>query len=152
LLLFDPALYARIRGERRLLPTLVEESLRFLSPAQSSLRRCTRDVELSGVQMRAGDKVEVGIASGNRDEEFFDDPASFRLDRHDPRDHLAFGAGPHVCPGASLARMETTIGLEVFFDRVLELTPLPDFPYEPVPTLDLSRPRALPVSLVFSDV
>jgi hypothetical protein len=48
--------------------------------------------------------------------------------------------------------MEATIGLEVFFDRVLELTPLPDFSYEPVPTLDLSRPRALPVRLVFSDV
>jgi len=66
-----------------------------------------------------------GVSSANRDEDYFDDPNAFRLDRDRPKDHIAFGGGPHICPGASLARLEGRVALEVFLDRVAtaELAP-----------------------------
>jgi cytochrome P450 len=63
----------------------------------------------------------MGIASANRDEEKYEDPESFRLDRPQPRAHLTFGAGSHVCPGATLARLEAVIAVEVLLDRVERL-------------------------------
>ena len=71
------------------------------------------------------DKIAFGIASANRDETHFEDPHHFRLDRPDPRGHIAFGGGPHVCPGASLARLEARVALDAFLDRVASVRPLP---------------------------
>jgi cytochrome P450 len=94
----DPALFARLDEARELIPLFLEESLRHDSPVQRTTRVCTRDVEIAGVLIRKGETVEMGIGSANRDDAVHGDPGEFRLDRTDPRGHLAFGAGP-ICPG-----------------------------------------------------
>jgi cytochrome P450 len=112
----------------------VEESLRHDPPASVLTRRCTHDVELDGEQLVAGDLVSVGIASANRDDALYDDADAFRLDRDDPRNHLGFGGGPHVCPGATLARMEAVTSMDVLLDRVTGMAPVPGATYPPVPS------------------
>ena len=132
-LLFDPELFDRLARDRALLPNYVEESLRVDSPVQMTSRRCTRETAIGGVPLHAGDWVEMGIASANRDESVYADPDSFRLDRPQPRNHLAFGAGPHVCPGATLARMEGTFAVEELLNRVARMEPVPGATYPPLP-------------------
>ena len=104
-----------------------------MPPVQATTRRCTRRVELDGVEMQAGDWVEVGIGSANRDETVYDDPDVFRLDRDDPRDHLGFGGGPHICPGATLARIEAICAVNVLCDRVAEMSAVEGATYPPLP-------------------
>ncbi|MGE0879560.1 MAG: cytochrome P450 [Acidimicrobiia bacterium] len=147
LLMHDPALYARVRADRDLVARVVEESLRRDAPVQSTPRRCLADASLGGAQFKQGDWVIVGLGSANRDESVYDAPDEFRLDRPDPRDHLAFGGGPHVCPGASLARMEATTALNTFLDRIAELKPVPGFAYQPLPGT-LETPTSLPCLVV----
>lgn len=132
-LLHTPDLYRRLGEERGLVPIFVEESLRHDAPVQRTTRRCMRETELGGIAMHPGDWIEVGIASGNRDEDVYDDPESFRLDRTDPRNHLAFGAGSHVCPGATLARFEAVTAVETLLDRVATMSEIPATAYPPVP-------------------
>ena len=114
----EPDLYARLRDDRSLIPVAVEESLRHDSPVQVLARAVLDDTEIAGCPLHQGGRVVFGVASANRDERVFDDADSFRLDRPKPREHLAFGAGPHVCPGATLARMEAVVLLETFCDAV----------------------------------
>jgi cytochrome P450 len=143
----DPALYAQIRDDRNLVPTVVEESLRHDPPIHVLLRDCTRDTTVDGHPIPAGVKVAFGLASANRDERTYEDPDTFRLDRPSARDHLAFGGGPHVCPGASLARLEGRVALEVFLDRVASVQVHEGYRREPVPVFWANGPRHLPVSL-----
>jgi len=143
----DAALFARVHAERDLVPTLVEESLRHDPPIHVLMRDCLADVTIDGVTIPAGVKVGFGLASGNRDERTYDDPDEFRLDRPNAKDHLAFGGGPHVCPGASLARLEGRIALEVFFDRVDHAHISDGYRREPVPVFWANGPRRLPVNL-----
>ena len=143
----DAALFERLRGDRELVATAVEESLRFDPPIRFLLRNCHDEAELHGQRLCPHDKVAFGLASANRDETHFDDSASFRLDREDPRGHLAFGGGPHVCPGASLARLEARVAVEVFLQRVAAVRPVDPGRYEPVPVFWAHGPRALEVEL-----
>ncbi|MEX0663276.1 MAG: cytochrome P450 [Acidimicrobiia bacterium] len=143
----DPALLTRLRAERDLVPTVVEESLRHDPPIHVLMRDCPHGAEVDGTTIPAGVKVAFGLASANRDERMYDDPDAFKLDRPSARDHLAFGGGPHVCPGAALARLEGRIALEVFLDRV-ENAQLDDgYTREPVPVFWANGPRTLPVTL-----
>jgi cytochrome P450 len=132
-LLLDRSLFDRLKAQRDLVPNFIEESLRHDSPVQRTSRRCTRGTEMEGVPLAAGEWVEMGIASANRDEEKYDDPETFRLDRPQPRAHLTFGAGSHVCPGATLARLEATAAIEALLDRVERMTPLDGVHYPPIP-------------------
>ena len=143
----DAALFERLRGDRELVATAVEESLRFDPPIRFLLRNCHDEAELHGQRLCPHDKVAFSLASANRDETHFDDSASFRLDREDPRGHLAFGGGPHVCPGASLARLEARVAVEVFLERVAAVRPVDPGRYEPVPVFWAHGPRALEVEL-----
>ena len=95
----------------------------------------------------AGDRVIVGTASANRDEDVFDDGDTFRIDRPNAEQHLTFGYGPHVCPGASLARVVARVGVRALLDRFLpgSLRLAPGFEWENVPTFFEIGPRALPV-------
>jgi len=129
----DPALYARLDAERDLIPTFLEESLRHDSPVQRTTRVAMRDVEIGGVLIRKGETVEMGIGSANRDEATHAAPAEFRLDRPDPRGHLAFGTGSHVCPGAMLARLEGATAVRVLLDRAKGLERVPGAVYPPLP-------------------
>lgn len=143
----DPALFARLAADRALLPAAVEESLRLDPPIRFLLRNCMVDTDVHGEHLCPRDKVAFGLASANRDDAVFDDPHAFRLDRPDLRSHLAFGGGPHVCPGASLARLEARVVLDVVLDRVAELTPVEPGAYANVPVSWAHGPSALRVRL-----
>ena len=109
---------ARMRAEPELLPTAVEELLRFHSPVTMA-RKVTEPVEMDGVEMVPGDRVLLNFPSANRDPAVFDRPEEVQLDRKRNR-HIAFGLGIHRCAGSNLARMEMQVALRVWFDRIGE--------------------------------
>jgi len=143
----DPALYRRVQAGRHWIPPLIEESLRFDSPVQLLARTCTEAIEIDGVRIEKGDRVLHSIASANRDERVYPHADRFRIDRDRPRDHVAFGAGAHICPGAYLARMEAQIALETLFDRVGGLELAPDYVFDPNPVFWALGPQTLRVAL-----
>jgi len=144
----DPSRYAALRANRELVSNAVEESLRFDSPVQLLARTCTEKIDVDGVAVAKGDRVLYSIASANRDERCVSEPDQFRLDRPRPRDHVAFGAGPHVCPGAFLARMEAKVALEALLDRVERIELAPGYVFDPNPVFWALGPRTLRVRLV----
>jgi len=99
----------------------VEELIRWASPVYHFRRTATRDVELHGRQIKAGDKVVMWFASGNRDNAKFADPYRLDLTRF-PNDHMTFGKGPHTCMGANLARFEIRILFETLLPRVAQFS------------------------------
>jgi cytochrome P450 len=111
-LLEHPAERDRLVADPSLIPTAVEEILRFTPSLLHFRRTATRDVELRGETIRAGDKVALWYVSGNRDEDQFPDAGRFDVGR-EPNRHLSFGLGsPHFCLGAHLARLELRVWLE----------------------------------------
>ncbi len=104
----------RLRAQPELLPDAVEEILRWASPISHFTRVATEDYELRGETIRAGAMVALYFGSANRDEDVFDDPFAFKVDRK-PNPHLAFGFGEHFCMGAHVARVE----LETIFRHLL---------------------------------
>ncbi len=114
-----PGEWRRLVDDRSLLPTAVEEILRWTSATAYNRRTATRDVELGGQRIAAGQKVAHWYPSANRDESVFADAGRFDVGRS-PNPHLAFGHGIHHCLGAALARRELTVMFEVLADRVDE--------------------------------
>lgn len=106
----------RLRDEPELMPTAVEEFLRFYSPVTMA-RYVTEDTEFNGCPMQEGDKILMAFPAGNHDPEMFDDADRFIIDRKRNR-HFAFGSGIHRCLGSNLARMEISVALETFLERV----------------------------------
>ncbi len=104
-LLADPPSQTALRADPTLVPGAVEEMLRWWTPVMTFRRTATRAVRLGEVDLERGDKVVVSFASANRDPAVFPDPDVFDIRRPNARRHLAFGAGPHVCLGAHLARV-----------------------------------------------
>ena len=118
-----PDQWARLRADRALLPSAVDEMLRFVSPVMNFRRQTTVPVELSGTTIGADEKVVFFHISGNRDEAVFEDPQRFDIGRH-PNPHIAFGGGgPHFCLGANLARMEIRVMYEHLLDRMPDIEP-----------------------------
>jgi len=116
-----PDQWQRLVADRSLLPSAVEEMLRFVTPVMNFRRQATVDAELSGTTIKAGDKVVFYHASGNRDEDVFENPDAFDIGR-DPNPHIAFGGGgPHFCLGANLARMEIRVMFEHLLDRMPDI-------------------------------
>jgi cytochrome P450 len=111
-----PDQLSRLRTDRSLLPTAIEEALRWTTPSPSKRRTATVATELGGYRIEPGDKVLVWEGSANRDERVFAEAARFDVAR-DPNPHLAFGHGVHHCLGASLARLEMRIVLGALLDR-----------------------------------
>jgi len=103
-----PVEWERLRRDPSLLPSAVEEILRWTSPVVHFARTATEDVELCGQKIRAGDALALFFASANRDEAVHADPFAFRIDRR-PNHHLSFGVGEHVCLGAHVARLELRV-------------------------------------------
>ncbi len=117
-LLLHPEQLAELRADRSLIPDAVEEILRYSNPLHYFRRTATADTELSGQQIKAGDKVAMYYTSANRDEDVFTDPQRFDIHRH-PNPHLSFGIAQHYCLGVHLARLEGRI----FFEELLDAYP-----------------------------
>jgi len=119
-LMRSPAQFARLVANPGLMPTAVEEILRWTSPITHIMRTAMRDSDLGGRTIREGDWVVLWNASANRDEDVFPDPDRFDVGRR-PNYHVAFGYGEHFCLGAHLARLELRLALEEVIRRIPEL-------------------------------
>ncbi len=134
-----------LAADRSLVPGAVEEMLRFASSTPYNRRTATRDHELGGRQIAAGDKVTVWWAAANRDEAVFDRPDVFDATRN-PNPHLAFGRGAHFCLGAPLARLEITLVLDAMLDAVAAIETIG--PVEHSRSNKHSGVRRMPVRLI----
>ncbi|HEY8123581.1 MAG TPA: cytochrome P450 [Myxococcota bacterium] len=116
----DAALERALRADARLIPGAVEESLRFDSPVLFLFRTARVDHEIAGERVRAGERIIMGIASGNRDETVWERADEFWLERDWKRapEILTFGPGPHLCLGNMIARMEARVVLELVMERL----------------------------------
>lgn len=127
-LLQHPDELEAIKSDPDRIPLFVEEMLRLQAPVSGLFRTATRDVELGGIEIRAGDRLQVLFGSACRDESRFACPAEFDPERERVRSHLAFGTGIHVCIGAPLARLEGRVALKTLFERLPDLQLDANFP------------------------
>lgn len=112
-----PALWQELRGDRRLVEPVIEESLRYEAPLQRKLRLTTRPVRVGQVDIGAGELVDLCYGAANRDPAVFDDPETFRPGRPDVAQHISFGQGIHYCPGAALSRVQIRLTVNALLDR-----------------------------------
>ncbi|TDC97973.1 cytochrome P450 [Actinomadura sp. 7K507] len=113
----DAGLQSRLRGEPALVPGFIEETLRAESPIKGDFRLARRTTTVGGVKIPAGTTVMLLNGAANRDPRHFDEPLTFDAGRGNARHHIAFGRGPHTCPGAPLARAEARVAIERLLDR-----------------------------------
>jgi cytochrome P450 len=148
-LLDHPEQLEHLRRDPSSIPLAVEEILRWSSPVSYFARRATRDTEIGGVPIAAGERVSMWYPSANRDEAAFDDPFRFDIGRS-PNPHVTFGGGGvHFCLGANLARRELTSLLEVLLERTnrIELAGAPAYTWLGISNPILLFMRELPVRL-----
>jgi cytochrome P450 len=126
-LLSDRRQYEAVRDDRALLPTAIEEGIRWEPPLLIITRGVTRDTELGGLPVPAGASVITNMGAANRDETRWSDPDTFDIFR-ERKPHIGFAHGPHMCLGMHLARMETAVALNAIFDRLPDLRFDPDAP------------------------
>jgi len=129
-LLQHPDQHQKLAENRALLDSAVEEMLRWVTPIKNMARTATRDVEVQGQTIHAGEKLLLLYHSANRDESVFDDPQIFDIERS-PNDHVAFGFGTHFCLGASLARLEVKVMIDRLLTRLPDLELVGDTPLRP---------------------
>jgi cytochrome P450 len=141
-LLQHPEQLAALRRDRSLLPSAIEELLRWCTPVMQFRRTATRGAEIRGQRIRAGEKVVMLYPSANRDEEAFAEPDRFDV-RRAPNPHVAFGGGAHFCLGASLARLEIRCLFEAILDRLHDVEL--DGPVERLHSWFIDGPRRMPV-------
>lgn len=134
--------FSKLKDDLSLIPSMVEESIRWETPVKHFMRTATADTEVSGKNIKKGDWLFLAYPSGNRDEDIFDDPFSFQIDRS-PNKHVAFGYGAHVCIGQHLARMEMRILWEELLPRLksVEINGTPSR----VQANFVSGPKSLPI-------
>jgi cytochrome P450 len=110
-----------LREDRDRIPNFVEECLRMESPVKGDFRLSRRATTVGGVEIPAGTTLMVLNGAAGRDPRHFECPGEFRVDRANAREHLAFGRGPHSCPGGSLARTEARISIERLLARMEDI-------------------------------
>jgi cytochrome P450 len=115
----NPEQNAKLRADPSLIPSMVSETIRWQTPLAYMARRATRDVELRGKTIKAGDKVAMWYVSGNRDEEAIERPNDYIIDRERPRHHMSFGFGIHRCVGNRLAELQ----LKIIWEEILKRFP-----------------------------
>ncbi len=116
----EPGEWKKLVDDPGLIEPAVEEIVRWTTPVIQFARTAARDVEIRGQRIREGQSVCLFFPSGNRDEERFEDPFQFRIDRR-PNEHVGFGRGEHLCMGAHLARLELRCMLEQLRERLEEI-------------------------------
>jgi cytochrome P450 len=131
LLLTHPEQLRAVSADRSWIPAAIEEAVRIETPLLNITRLATADTEIDGVTVPAGSTVMLMLAAANRDESRHDEPDRFEIGRADPKPHLSFGHGPHVCLGLHLARLEMRVALTLLLDRLpgLRLDPHADDPH-----------------------
>ena len=138
----NPGEFAKVKADLSLIPSLVDESIRWTTPVKTFMRTATVDVAFAGRNLKKGDWLMLCYASGNRDEAVFDDADHFHVDRK-PNRHLAFGYGAHLCLGQHLAKMEMRILWEEMIPR------LSDLALDGVPAMSeatfVNGPKRLPI-------
>ena len=112
----NPAEYEKLRADPGLIPNMVSEIIRWQTPLAHMRRTATRDAELAGKQIKAGDKIVMWYVSGNRDESVIPRADEFLIDRENARTHLSFGWGPHFCVGSRIAEMQ----LRVLWEEIMK--------------------------------
>ena len=137
-----PGEFAKLKHNPALIPGLVEEAIRWTTPVKHFMRSATENTTLRGRRIAKGDWLMLCYLSANRDEEVFDAPEQFRVDR-DPNPHVGFGYGPHLCLGQHMAKMEMRILFEELLPRLHSI----EFAGTPALTASnfVSGPKALPV-------
>lgn len=143
----NPDQFRKLKNDLSLIPSMVEESIRWETPVKHFMRTATADTEVAGQKIAKGDWLFLSYPSGNRDETVFDDPYSFRVDRS-PNKHVAFGYGAHVCIGQHLARMEMRVLWEELLPRLnsVELTGKPSRTQANF----VSGPKSVPIRFAMS--
>ncbi|OCB18302.1 cytochrome [Mycobacterium malmoense] len=117
----SPQLQGKLRANRELIPDFIEETLRYESPVRGDFRLSKCPVSVGGVDLPAGTTVMLVNAALNRDPRKFPEPDTFDIHRPNARSHVAFGRGPHACPGAPLARTEARVSLERMLARTSDI-------------------------------
>jgi Cytochrome P450 len=143
-LLDHPDQLELLRGQRELIPSAIEEVVRYRSPGQVMFRQTKCDVEMHGRTIPANSFVLVMVGSANRDPEHIPDANRFDVTRN-PNPHIAFGHGIHFCLGAALARLEGRIALEHLLDELRDIQLADDSPWEPRQALHVHGPARLPI-------
>ncbi|MGQ0802365.1 MAG: cytochrome P450 [Actinomycetota bacterium] len=144
-LIEHPDQYRRLLADPGLLPVAVEEFIRWVTPILNMRRTATRDTEVAGTPVRAGDELLLMYSSANRDEEVFG-PNGDRLDvGRDPNPHVAFGVGTHFCLGAALARLEIRVMFEELLPRLRDLRVAPGGAPERIPGAFVRGFKSLPI-------
>lgn len=118
----QPELQQRLRDDRSLIGSFIEEALRMQSPTKVDFRLARKTTTLGGVRIKAGTVIMLCLGAANRDPRKFDNPNEFRIDRKNVREHIAFGRGIHTCAGAPLARVEGQITINRILDRTRDFT------------------------------
>lgn len=135
-LLDHPDQLKRLADDPDLAPAVVDEVLRYDSPAQITTRVATTDLSVGGLRIAAGDLLVLLLGAANRDPAVFSRPDEFDISRPEPVQHLAFAAGPHFCLGGGLARIEGAAAFAAFAGRVVEPKLVSDrVTYKPTPSL-----------------
>ncbi len=145
LLLTHPDQFEELRQARVLIPQAIEEGLRFETPLTMVARTAACDLELGGKRIPEGATISPVIGSANRDESRWEDAESFDIHRP-PAPHIAFGAGPHMCLGMHLARLETAVMLNVLFDRLDDIVLDPGDLDPHIRGMTFRSPTSLPVT------
>jgi len=143
-LLERPALLERVRSDRSLVRKVVDEGMRWETASQFLARQASVDVEIRGVRIPAGAALSLASGSANRDEEVFENPDEFDIDRTQ-RVNLGFGAGPHLCLGMQVAKTEMEAMLNAILDHLPNLRLDPDAPAPRIVGAQLRGPRAIHV-------
>ncbi|MEH1123483.1 cytochrome P450 [Micromonospora sp. CPCC 206061] len=141
-----PEVQDRVRADRSIIPAVIEESMRFLTPFAALSRATTREVELGGEKIPADQMLMVWLATANRDPRVFPNPDTFDPSRGSSA-HVAFGWGIHFCLGALLGRVEGRVVLNILLDRYPSLRTIPDEPPEFLAAALLTGLRKLPLRL-----
>ncbi len=143
-MLTDPSLLEMVRSDRNIMRGAIEEALRWEPPISTVVRVAKRDCELGGIAIPKGTNVSVSVAAANRDPAHYPNPDQFDPTRKS-FGHLTFGAGPHVCLGMPLARMETMVAINALLDRLPDLHLDPTAPAPVINGVAFRSPAALPV-------
>ena len=116
-----PELQDELRAHRERIPGFIEEALRIESPVKADFRLARHPATVGGVDIKAGTPVMLLNGAANRDPRLFENPDEFRIDRPNAKVHIAFGRGPHACPGGPLARVEGRVSIERILERMRDI-------------------------------